>query len=61
MNLLHPDRMTSSERLDEVARLLALAIQRRKARMLAASESSQNGLEFPRDVRLHVTPKGVGT
>lgn len=36
-------------------------IERRKVCMLAASESSRKGLEFPRDVRPHASPKGVGT
>ena len=58
MNALSPDRMTRTERLDEVARLLAMAILRRRQRMRTASESLKKGLEFPGEVRLHVIPKG---
>jgi hypothetical protein len=50
--------MTTSERLDEVARLLALAILRRRERLKKGSDSGENGLAFLREVRLHVTPEG---
>ena len=61
MNPLSPDQMTRGERLDEVARLLALAILRRREHMQTASDSPKKGLEFPREVRLHVTPEGGDT
>jgi len=44
MNPLSPDQMTQAERLDEVARLLALAILRRRERAHRQSESLENGL-----------------
>ena len=71
---LSPDRMTRAERLDEVARLLALAILRRQDRTRAASDaalarqparataleqSSQSGLDSLRQMRLTVPPKGA--
>jgi hypothetical protein len=61
MNPVSPDRLTRAERLDEVARLLALAILRRRERMRMASDSPKKGLEFLGDVRLHVTPEGGGS
>ena len=36
MNALHPDPLTTAERLDEVARLLALGFLRLRARRQAA-------------------------
>ena len=50
MNPLSPDQMTRAERLDEVARLLALAILRRRERMRTASDFPKKGLEFPAEV-----------
>ena len=45
-NPLHPDRMTSEERLDEVARIIATAILRdRKNR----TEQIENSEKFPLD------------
>ncbi len=61
MNPLSPDQMTQAERLDEVARLLALAILRRKERMQTVSDSPKKGLEFLGEVRLHVPPEGGGS
>jgi len=58
MNALSPDHMTRTERLDEVARLLALAILRRKQRMKDPSDSCRNGLDSLRGVRLSVTAEG---
>ena len=48
MDSLSPDRMTRVERLDEVARLLALAILRRRTRLKKPSESSPGGLDSGR-------------
>jgi len=47
-NPIHPDRMTRIERLDEVARRLALAILRRRTRLKKPSESSPGGLDSGR-------------
>ena len=72
MASLSPDRMTRAERLDEVARLLALAILRRRDRARAASDaalaapparatapekSSRSGLDSRRQMRLTVPRK----
>jgi hypothetical protein len=48
---LHPDRLTPAERLDEVARLLALGFLRLRARRLAEKANDPNqlrrfGLDF---------------
>ena len=59
MNTLSPERMASAERLDEVARLLGLAILRRKSRMQAGPESLPHGLAFPDDLDPHVPGKGA--
>jgi hypothetical protein len=47
--------MTRAERLDEVARLLALAMLRRKERM---EDSPESDLDSRAQLRLHVKPKG---
>ena len=75
MNPISPDRLTRAERLDEVARFLALAILRRQARTqgdrvagraaplpnaASASESSASGLDSGAKMRLTVSPKGAG-
>jgi hypothetical protein len=49
--MLHPDRMTPAERLDEVARLLALGFLRLRARRQAERANDPNhlralGLDF---------------
>jgi hypothetical protein len=49
---LHPDHLTAAERLDEVARLLALGILRLRARRRAEKANDPNqlrrlGLDFP--------------
>ena len=54
MNPLPPDRMTRAERLDEVARLLALAVLRRRTRLKKPSESSPSGLDSGRRNCPHV-------
>ena len=51
-NPLRPDHMSRSERLDEVARLLALGILRLRARRRAEKANDPNllrrfGLDFP--------------
>ena len=51
MNPVSPDRLTRAERLDEVARLLALAILRRRERMHGQSEFPEKGLDLPADSR----------
>lgn len=51
-NPLHPDRMTATERLDEVARLLAAGILR--ARRKAAEGNSRN-INALREVSLDFT------
>lgn len=61
MNPLPADDMTPSDRLDEVARLLALAILRRKARLEKDADSGKNALAFHGDLRPHVTPEGGGS
>ena len=61
MNRVSPDQMTHAERLDEVARLLALAILRRRERMRTASDFPKKGLEFRREVAPHVPPEGGGS
>ena len=49
--MLHPDRMTSAERLDEVARLLALGYLRLRARRQAEKTNDPNHLrEFGLDL-----------
>jgi hypothetical protein len=50
-NALHPDHLSSSERLDEVARLLALGFLRLRARRQAEKANEPNhlsgfGLDF---------------
>ena len=50
MSGLHPDRMTPDERLDEVARLLALGFLRLRARRQAEKSNEPNQLrEFGLD------------
>jgi hypothetical protein len=50
MSGLHPDRMTPDERLDEVARLLALGFLRLRARRQAEKSNGPNHLrEFGLD------------
>ena len=61
MNPLSPDQMTQAERLDEVARLLALAILRRRERMQTASDFPKKGLAPGHEIALPVTPEGGGT
>ena len=61
MNSVSPDRLTRAERLDEVARLLALAILRRRERMQTASDFAKKGLEPGREIALHVPPEGGGS
>ena len=51
MSRLHPSRMTTEERLDEVARLLALGFLRLRARRLEQKANEPNhlrelGLDF---------------
>ena len=61
MNPVSPDQLTRAERLDEVARLLALAILRRRERAHRQSESSESGLDLPAKTRPDVPPEGGGT
>ncbi len=61
MNPISPDRLTRAERLDEVARLLALAILRRRERAHRQSESLEKGLDLPANTRPDVTPEGGGS
>jgi hypothetical protein len=52
MSGLHPDLMTPNERLDEVARLLALGYLRLRARRLEQKANNPNHLrEFGLDFR----------
>ena len=51
MNALHPDRMTASERLAEVADLLALGLVRLRARQ-SSTVSGESG-ESPLDCLAH--------
>ena len=51
-NALHPDLMTAAERLDEVARLLALGYLRMRARRRPGKSNEPNHLrEFGLDFR----------
>lgn len=51
-NGFHPDRMTPADRLDEVARLLALGYLRLRARRRAEKSNDPNQLrEFGLDFR----------
>ena len=45
-NALDPDAMSDGERLDEVARLLALAILRRRKRRENSPDASEKALDF---------------
>ena len=54
MNPVSPDRLTRAERLDEVARLLALAILRRQERARKQPEFLKNELDLSADSRPHV-------
>lgn len=59
MNAIHPDRMTRAERLDEIARILAQGILRRRARMLDGEKSVASGLDLRREVRPYVHAVGA--
>jgi hypothetical protein len=54
MNPLSPDRMTPSERLAEVTRLLALGLIRLRVRQ------SSRVSELPGDSSLHILPRQSG-
>ena len=55
-NALHPDRMTSDERLDEVARILATAIGRWRKNKPEQIENMEN---FPLDNSPDQWPYGL--
>ena len=62
MNALHPSRMTASERLDEVARILAAGFLRARARQLESQAQSKNknrevSLDLPPEESSHVRTK----
>jgi hypothetical protein len=59
MNPLNPDRMSSKERLTEVARILALGLLRLRARQSTqVSElAGESFLHFPPDRSGHAKPK----
>jgi len=59
MNALFPNQMTRAERLDEVARLLAQGILRRRARLLDARKSVATDLDGGRKVSPYVPDVGA--
>jgi hypothetical protein len=53
-NALAPDLMTSAERLDEIAEILAAGILRLRRRRAASQGGlEKNGLDFPPDRSVH--------
>jgi hypothetical protein len=55
MNPLSPDRMTATERLDEIAELLAAALMRLRARKSSpiSADRGESSLANPPDQRIH--------
>ncbi len=59
-NPLHPDLMTPTERLDEIAEILAAGILRARARLRAPQSSTTERVcvDFSPDRSGHVAPSG---
>jgi hypothetical protein len=59
-NALHPDLMTSTERLDEIAEILAAGILRLRARLRAPRGSTREQVRVDFSLRRsgHVRPSG---
>jgi len=53
INALNPDRMTTDERLDEVAEILAIGIIRLQSRKLS-SDQGDSSLDFSAPQSVHV-------
>jgi hypothetical protein len=58
-NPLSPDRMTASERLDEIAEILARGLIRLRARQSRqiSADLGESFVDFPAPQRGHVAPK----
>ena len=61
-NALHPSQMTTAERLDEVARILAAGILRARAKRLESQDNSrdkerESSLDLPVEESGHVRTK----